>query len=382
MTAAEIYEEARYAWVDAVSWLHGACDKAGPGDQDVEARGDKGGAGSGIENLGGRKNDGVVPNVWDEVETETFKPGAEGEDEEYRKLMQAARGKNQGESEGRIKGTPGGLEGAGPTRLTVLRKVSAGGPQELAPWTQAPGSTGKGGGTKSAKEFFQEKVRKAEEEESRRLQDKSAKRERSRSRKERKDHKKRSHRRADSSSGSDSSCSGSEQLFRDAPSGKMTLAEYAKKNKGALLVAGLKEMAKYLPGPGGAVEASWETVKVRNYLNQVLFVQTPPKDLGLRNVREFQTMALILDSLIEGDVAGAADVAMQRMKAMEAAVQHGSWAVAKHHELLPQTQATLIPVEEATHVEKAERRAQKLSEGLEKAKSWGSGRKGPSGLHQ
>ena len=147
------------------------------------------------------------------------------------------------------------------------------------------------------------------------------------------------------------------------------MAEYSKIHKGRLFISGMKEMAQYIPGTEGAVTADWHDVKVRTYLAQVLFVQHPMKEIGMRNYRRIQTIGLILDQLMAGDLSGVADTAMQRLKAFESAIRQGSWNVAQHHEVIPKSEGSLVPVQEQTMVEKAERRAQRLAEGLEKAKA-------------
>ena len=47
-----------------------------------------------------------------------------------------------------------------------------------------------------------------------------------------------------------------------------------------------------------------------------------------------QTLCKAVDMLVRGEVAGAADVLVQRFKAVEASASSG-WDLAKHFELLP-----------------------------------------------
>jgi len=112
-------------------------------------------------------------------------------------------------------------------------------------------------------------------------------------------------------------------------------------------------MATFHPGVGSneSMPAVAET-----YVSTVLMPAAAP-NMSQRNERELRTLALSIDLLVRGDSARAADILMQRFKAVETASMDGNWAIAKHLELLPPTAVTAVPVQEresAALVEKAE----------------------------
>ena len=72
--------------------------------------------------------------------------------------------------------------------------------------------------------------------------------------------------------------------------------------------------------------------------------------LGDRDKRELQTLAICCDHLAKGNTAGLGDVLMQRFKAVESSLNHkGSWDLSKHLELVPTQhfQATSMKEQEA-----------------------------------
>ncbi len=125
--------------------------------------------------------------------------------------------------------------------------------------------------------------------------------------------------------------------------------------------SGLKEMGHYLAERiGGDPEAGWQDRKVMAYINQVLLVQHPPQQLGLRNLREAQTLGQALDLIMEGQIAKAGDLLMQRLKALETAVNDQGWQQARHMELIAPQAASLAKVTEKEQAAKSELRAAKL----------------------
>lgn len=125
--------------------------------------------------------------------------------------------------------------------------------------------------------------------------------------------------------------------------------------------SGLKEMGHYLADRiGGDPEAGWQDRKVMAYINQVMLAQHPPQQLGLRNLREAQTLGQALDLIMEGQVARAGDLLMQRLKALETAVSDQSWQQARHQELIAPQAASLSRGAEKEQAAKAEIRAAKL----------------------
>ena len=105
------------------------------------------------------------------------------------------------------------------------------------------------------------------------------------------------------------------------------------------------------------------------YITNHFFVQHAPKDMGVRTHREIRTWAECIDALQDGDLAHCGDLMMQRLKALCQSVTDGSWATARHHELIPPGEVTLVPQEEVEMVARAEARAAKLRGYLEQAKS-------------
>ena len=183
----------------------------------------------------------------------------------------------------------------------------------------------------------------------------------SRPEKKRKDRR----RRGGSESGDDSSEDDSEsssEVFRSPPTrGGGDLFRLAKKFPGRLLKSGLKEMGHYLADRiGGDPEAGWQDRKVMAYINQVMLAQHPPQQLGLRNLREAQTLGQALDLIMEGQVARAGDLLMQRLKALETAVSDQTWQQARHQELIAPQAASLSRGAEKEQAAKAEIRAAKL----------------------
>jgi hypothetical protein len=69
--------------------------------------------------------------------------------------------------------------------------------------------------------------------------------------------------------------------------------------------------------------------------------QTTTVGLGQRSLREMQTLALVLDKLFAGRPAEAADVAVQRLKAVQMAHCDRNWERASFLELLPLADGTL-----------------------------------------
>ena len=94
------------------------------------------------------------------------------------------------------------------------------------------------------------------------------------------------------------------------------------------------------------------------YLHAVLFTSHPRDKMGLRNSREFQTLAAIADHLIQGHLGAVMDIIMQRWIALEKSVNDQNWNLAKWHELISTGEMPLTSREEdlaAVRVEKWER---------------------------
>lgn len=138
----------------------------------------------------------------------------------------------------------------------------------------------------------------------------------------------------------------------------------SQRDPGCLLRSALREMKKYLAARGEANKEDLTAGRVVSYLHQILLPQYPKA--GLRSQRELVTLATGLDMLLEGDLGRLGDVLVQRFKAIEASLSaDGNWSVARHQELIP-THASLSTRAEMTEAAKAELRASKLRQQLNK----------------
>ncbi len=78
--------------------------------------------------------------------------------------------------------------------------------------------------------------------------------------------------------------------------------------------------------------------------------------MGRRGERELRTLSLAIDFLVSGEVARAADLLMQRFKAVElAAVSEAGWQVAQHLELIPSSEVTATGEDELRSAARFER---------------------------
>ena len=140
----------------------------------------------------------------------------------------------------------------------------------------------------------------------------------------------------------DDSSSSEESSFRkgssvSAKSSQMRLVRYAERHPGRLASRLLLKMQEATAR--GALEPSGETKSLtpavaQNHLLTVLLPSLGEK-AGVRTRRELKTLTKVLDSLVRGDPAGAADVVAQRVKALERASHEAHWGTAQYLELLP-----------------------------------------------
>ena len=116
-------------------------------------------------------------------------------------------------------------------------------------------------------------------------------------------------------------------------------------------------------GSGEEAEIS-DQPRVLAYLETV-FNQRYGKDaVGLRTSREMRTIAESIDALMEGDVLRASDLLIQRFKALETSVIDGTWARARHHELIPEEGVGLASAEERQAISRLELQRRKLAESV------------------
>ena len=138
-------------------------------------------------------------------------------------------------------------------------------------------------------------------------------------------------------------------------------------------------MGIYVSRRAGGEQLKWNMVRAEMYLNQVFFVQNPESVVGLRTTREMRTWGKVIDLLLDGRFGELGDVAMQRLKALETSHKEGSWDLAKHHELIPATMASITGDEERHVAARVEFQELKLREAIARARS-GRGAK-PHGAH-
>ena len=146
----------------------------------------------------------------------------------------------------------------------------------------------------------------------------------------------------------------------------------ARRRPGHLLESGLKEMRRYLAtrhqGSAGS-EMTANDQQHQNtctaYLTTALLPTLGAKGPGPRNERELRTLSEAIDLLVNGEVDKAGDMLMQRLRAVEASIEDGTWEVARHLELIPASRVSATPAgmrsavlkAEAEEVKAAERRA-------------------------
>ena len=162
-----------------------------------------------------------------------------------------------------------------------------------------------------------------------------------------------------------------EDLYGKDAQRYQSLLQKAKRRPGKLLKKGLEQMSQYLAARVGETEdvaESWRDQRVGAYLSQVLFTQHPPKEIGVRNVRELITLGECIDLLMSNELPRLGDVLMQRLKAVEASLSEG-WAVASQQELIPGPRATLTAPAEKSFAAKQALQHQKLEDLLKKRRS-------------
>lgn len=175
---------------------------------------------------------------------------------------------------------------------------------------------------------------------------------------------------SDSESSREASNTSSDEDFRQPPTrGGEELWRLSRKHPGRLLKRGMMELGRYLADRAGDGEQGhWEDRRVMAYINQVMLAQGGNQGVGLRNQREAVTLGTCLDLLLGGDLALLGDTLMQRLKALESAIQDQGWQSARHLEIIPPQSASLCTVGERDQAAKQELRMMKLRGAMIKAK--------------
>ena len=131
-------------------------------------------------------------------------------------------------------------------------------------------------------------------------------------------------------------------------------AELARRLPGALLQRFLARISEYLAVRTGDEGDALPPV-VMQYLTTFL-APSLGSDLSLRSGRELRTRATTLDALLRGRQAEAADVLVQRFKAVELAASENTWAMSQQVELVPESRVSSMGTEERAHVARREQR--------------------------
>lgn len=190
---------------------------------------------------------------------------------------------------------------------------------------------------------------------------------------------------AEEGSKEDSLCSdGSVELFEET----QRVRAISKHGPGCLAQSTIKEMQQQLLTTAGTLWSE-RTEAVPPIAVQYVRQHMMPKLSGGAS-REALSLSWILDALLLGKVALAADGAAQRLKSLDMIGGGSAWQIAQRIELLPAEKAALSSRTEAMSAvkeSKEELRARQLSKGKERPKgeaggssSWkGSGRGGRDG---
>ena len=142
------------------------------------------------------------------------------------------------------------------------------------------------------------------------------------------------------------------------------LARYALKEAKKRLLSGLGE---------GSESPKPDPVFVRYY--RQVFLQT---GASFPMKREYLTLAMMLDSMLEGGILKSMDVAVQRLKAVEQISQGVPAQVANRLELIPPEMPTLASTEEARTAAQEHKREEKVrsARGKENGRTPGIGGSG------
>ena len=189
----------------------------------------------------------------------------------------------------------------------------------------------------------------------------------------------------DSSEDSDESS----QSFRKAPSGltlHLRLQRYAMKHPGRLASRLLQKMERATRFEGARRKPGSQVKVVPCAVNFYLAIMTPSmKDKwSPRTQRELRIWTEVLDCLAAKENAAAADIAAQRIKALEQSVQdNNQWRKAKYLELVDSEEVTLADKGEANMMQKEVELEEKLrGKGQWSNPNWdkkGKGEKGEKG---
>ena len=147
------------------------------------------------------------------------------------------------------------------------------------------------------------------------------------------------------------------------------IVRLAQSAPGSLLESSGQEVAKFLQTKGGVGVEAADTLAplTMTYFRSVWQEARPPAEVGLRNNSELETLATVIDRLLEGSMAAVDDILMQRFRCVRMASTHG-WRVASQLELSNRDDATLVPSDVREEALCAHHRDARVQDGLRKAK--------------
>lgn len=300
---------------------------------------------------------------------------------DLRKTLQEGTSANLARASGRDRrrdDSPGvALPRGGGSRTPEGKRGERGANRSPRPGRSLPRGGGTGGKEKAQsllpaikKEHKTKKDKKEKKEKKRRSRSRS--RSRRRSSKDKKDKhrsqsrsRSRSRRRRRSPSSTDST--DSSETFRFAPtstnlSAHQRLVEFAHAHPGKLSTSLLQTMERKLCRGEGARDGATDGTPApvaRSFHLRILKPLFPQN--SLRNHRELQTLATILDHLASNNPGAAADVASQRFKAIERCmIDQGSWDKAKFLELIEPEERSILSRDEEFMLNKELQAEQKL----------------------
>ena len=147
---------------------------------------------------------------------------------------------------------------------------------------------------------------------------------------------------------------GDDQLdFLGAPAAGSAepLSLLSKRQPGRLFALGLRRVRDRLAAlqGGGRTDASTqaEMGRMMSFYHTVICKPAHPQ-MTAHTSREMETLAELVDCLLEGDLDRCGDVALQRYKALEMSLSDGSWEIARELEVVDR-QAPYLASEEERH---------------------------------
>ncbi|CAK0807057.1 unnamed protein product, partial [Prorocentrum cordatum] len=163
---------------------------------------------------------------------------------------------------------------------------------------------------------------------------------------------------------------GGDQLdFRVAPSRGNAILAVADGRPGTLHNEAIAQIARVMGLREGA-DGQGVRPRIRGRLQALVFGHHPFHSVGERTVRDLQTLAAAMDLLEDGSLASVADTLMQRFRALEMALNDGSWCIANELEAVKGIRPTPASRDE----QESARRSATLRRRLEEVRARGSPR--------